>query len=190
MADADAILEFWFGHDEPVSADHQRRWFAPDAGFDQLCVERFAGDHAAAAAGELDRWQREARSALALVILLDQFPRNMFRNTARAFATDTAALSAARGAIAAGFDRRLSPLRRVFFYMPFQHSEQLTDQDESVRLCLDLVRDHPECDGFQRFAESHREVIRRFGRFPLRNSVLGRASTPEEMVYLSEHSGY
>ncbi len=98
MADADAILEFWFGHGDPVSADHQRRWFTADTGFDRLCVERFAGDHAAAAAGELDRWKREPPSALALVILLDQLPRNMFRNTSRAFAADTAALSVARGA--------------------------------------------------------------------------------------------
>jgi uncharacterized protein (DUF924 family) len=190
MADANAILEFWFGHGEPVSADHQRRWFAADAGFDRLCVERFAGDHAAAAAGELDQWKREPRSSLALVILLDQFARNMFRNTSRAFATDTAALGVARGAIAEGLDRQLPPLRRVFFCMPFQHSEQITDQDESVRLCRDLARDHPECAGFLRYAESHREVIRRFGRFPLRNGVLNRASTPDEIVYLRGHSGY
>jgi uncharacterized protein (DUF924 family) len=190
MADANAILEFWFGHDEPVSADCQRRWFAVDASFDRLCLERFAGDHAAAAAGELDQWKREPRSSLALVILLDQFPRNMFRNSSRAFATDTAALDVARGAIAEGFDRQLPPLRRVFFYLPFEHSEQVTDQDESVRLCRDLARDHPECDGFRRYAESHREVIRRFGRFPLRNGVLNRASTPDEIVYLREHPGY
>jgi len=126
MADANAILELWFGHGEPVSADHQRRWFAADASFDRLCVERFARDHAAAAAGELDQWKREPRSCLALVILFDQFSRNMFRNTSRAFATDTAALGAARGAIAEGLDRQLPPLRRVFFYMPFQHSEQIT----------------------------------------------------------------
>jgi uncharacterized protein (DUF924 family) len=190
MADADAILEFWFGHGDPVSADHQRRWFAADTGFDRLCAERFAGDHAAAAAGELDRWKREPRSALALVILLDQLPRNMFRNTSRAFATDAAALSVARGAIAEGFDRRLPPLRRVFFYLPFEHSEWMTDQDESVRLCLDLARDHPECTDFLRYAKSHREVIHRFGRFPLRNGVLNRVSTPDEIVYLRGHSGY
>lgn len=190
MPDADSILEFWFGRDEPVSADHQRRWFASDASFDQLCVERFAGDYAAAAAGELDRWKREPRSALALVILLDQFPRNMFRNTERAFATDTAAMGVARGSIAEGLDRQLPPLRRAFFYMPFEHSEQLADQDESVRLCHDLARDHPECAGFLHYAESHREVIRRFGRFPLRNGALNRASTPDEIVYLREYSGY
>jgi uncharacterized protein (DUF924 family) len=190
MADANAILEFWFGHAEPVSADQQRRWFAADASFDRLCVERFAGDHAAAAAGELDQWKREPRSCLALVILLDQFPRNMFRNTSRAFATDTAALDVARSAIAEGFDRQLPPLRRIFFYLPFEHSEQITDQDESVRLCRDLARDHPECADFLSYAESHCEVIRRFGRFPLRNGALNRASTPGETVYLRERSGY
>jgi uncharacterized protein (DUF924 family) len=190
MADANAILEFWFGHGEPVSADRQQRWFAADASFDRLCAERFAGDHAAASAGELEQWKREPRSSLALAILLDQLPRNMFRDTSRAFATDTAALSVARGAIADGFDRQLPPLRRVFFYLPFQHSEQITDQDESVRLCRDLASDDPECAGFLRYAESHREVISRFGRFPLRNGVLNRASTPDEIGYLREHSGY
>ena len=84
----------------------------------------------------------------------------------------------------------MPPLRRVFFYMPFEHSEHITDQDESVRLCRDLARDHPECAVFLRYAESHREVIRRFGRFPLRNGVLNRASTPEEIIYLREHSDY
>jgi len=189
MADANAILEFWFGHDEPVSADHQRRWFVADAAFDRLCLQRFAADHAAAA-DELDHWKRERRSSLALVILLDQFPRNMFRNTARAFATDTAALDVARGAIEQGFDRQLPPLRRVFFYLPFEHSEQITDQDESVRLCRDLARDHPECASFLRYAESHREVIRRFWRFPLRNAMMNRASTPDEIAYLRDHSDY
>ncbi len=190
MADANAILEFWFGHGEPVSADHQGRWFAADASFDRLCVERFAGDHAAAAAGQLDQWKREPRSCLALVILLDQFPRNIFRNTSRAFATDTAALGVARGAIIEGLDRQLPPLRRAFFYLPFEHSEQITDQDESVRLCRELERDHPECAAFLQYAESHREVIRRFGRFPLRNGVLNRVSTPDEIVYIREHSDY
>jgi uncharacterized protein (DUF924 family) len=190
MADPDAILEFWFGHDDPVGAEYQRRWFTADAGFDRLCGERFAGDHAAAAAGELDQWKSEPRSCLALVILLDQFPRNMFRNSARAFVTDGAALNVARGAIAEGFDRRLPPLRRVFFYLPFEHSEHMTDQDESVRLCRELARENPECDGFIRYAESHREVIRRFERFPLRNAVLNRASTSEEIAYLREHPGY
>jgi uncharacterized protein (DUF924 family) len=190
MADAHAILEFWFGPDETVSAHHQQQWFAADPAFDRLCVERFAGDYAAAAAGQLDEWRREPRSCLALVLLLDQFPRNMFRDTPRAFATDTAARRVARGAITEGFDRELSPLQRVFFYMPFEHSEQITDQDESVRLFRDLAGDYPECSSFLRYAESHREVIRRFGRFPLRNAVLNRASTLDETAYIREHSGY
>ncbi len=190
MADAEAIFEFWFGCDETVGADRQQQWFAADPAFDRLCAERFADDYTAAAAGQLDEWKSEPRSCLALVLLLDQFPRNMFRGTARAFATDRAALSAASGAIAASLDRELAPLHRVFFYLPFEHSEQITDQNESVRLFSDLARDHPQCSGFLRYAEAHREVIRRFGRFPHRNAMLNRASTLEEKAYLRDHSGY
>jgi len=186
MADADAILEFWFGPDEAAGDDHQRRWFVADPNFDRLCVERFASDYAAASAGELDEWENEPRTCLALVLLLDQLPRNMFRNTARAFATDPAARAVARGALAAGFDERLPPLQRVFLYMPFEHSEQLTDQDKSVGLFCDLARTHPECAAFVSYAESHHEEIRRFGRFPHRNAALNRASTPEEIAYMSE----
>jgi uncharacterized protein (DUF924 family) len=190
MASAQAILEFWFGPDGTVSAEQQRQWFAADPTFDSCCAERFAADYAAAASGQLDEWNREPPSCLALVLLLDQFPRNMFRNTPRAFATDRAALEVARAAIAERFDRRLPPFQRAFLYMPFEHSEQMTDQNESIKLFGDVARDHPECAAFLRYAESHRELIRRFGRFPLRNAVLNRASTPDETVYLGEHSGY
>jgi uncharacterized protein (DUF924 family) len=190
MSDAATILEFWFGPDETVSAEYRRRWFAADRAFDRLCVERFAVDYEAAVADQLEEWKHDPRSCLALVLLLDQFPRNLFRNTARAFATDGQALSAARGAIAEGFDRQLPPLQRGFFYLPFEHSERLADQDESVRLSAELAREHPVCADFLRYAESHREVIRRFGRFPLRNALLNRTSTLDEMAYLREHSGY
>src|SRR5215469_10195480 len=186
MADADAIIEFWFGPNEAVSDDHQRRWFVPDPRFDRLCIDHFAADYAAASAGELDRWKNEPHSCLALVLLLDQLPRNMFRNTARAFATDPAARAASRHAIEAGFDRRLPPLYCVFLYMPFEHSEQPADQDKSVGLFSELARAHPECADFVGYAESHREEIRRFGRFPHRNAVLNRASTDEEKEYLRE----
>jgi uncharacterized protein (DUF924 family) len=124
MADANAIHEFSFGHGEAASDDHQRRWFAADASFDRLCVERFADDHAAAPAGELDQWKREPRNSLALMLLLDELPRNMFRHTSRAFATASGALGVARGAIAEELDRQLRPLRRVFFCMPFEHSSK------------------------------------------------------------------
>ena len=144
MADIHTILDFWFRSGQTLRADRRRLWFSVDPGFDRLCIERFAGDYAAAAAGGLDHWKREPPSCLALVLLLDQFPRNMFRNTARAFATDSAALSVAHSAIAEGLDRRLPPLERVFFYMPFMHSEQIANQDESVRLCRNLARDSPE----------------------------------------------
>jgi len=173
-----------------VSADHQRQWFLADATFDSRCVECFGTDYAAAASGQLEEWKREPPSCVALVLLLDQFPRNMFRNTPRAFATDRIAREVARAAIAEGFDQRLPPLRRVFFYMPFEHSEQMTDQNESIKLFGNVARDHPECAAFLGYAESHREVIRRFGRFPLRNGVLNRASTPDETAYLREHADY
>lgn len=189
MADVEAIVEFWLGPDESVSEDIQRRWWAADPAFDRICIERFGGDHAAAAAGELDQWKNEPRSCLALVILLDQLPRNIFRNTARAFATDAAARAVARHAIAQGFDARLPPLHRFFFYMPLEHSEQLTDQNESVRLFSALARAHPECADFIGYSESHREVIRRFGRFPLRNEALNRASTAEEIEYIRQVRG-
>ncbi len=190
MADIETILEFWFGHEEPIPSDHQQRWFQPDPVFDRTCLERFKAFYEAAAAGLLDEWERQASGCLALVILLDQMPRNMFRDTARSFATDALALSRARAAIKAGLDRELPPLQRVFLYMPFQHSEDINDQEDSVVLFRGLSQEHHECTDFLRYAESHREVIRRFGRFPLRNAALGRPSTPDELSYLRDHSGY
>ncbi len=189
MVTTNEILDFWFGSDAADEAA-QRRWFSADAEFDRLCVERFATAHAEAVAGTLDGWRNEARSSLALVLLLDQFPRNMFRNSPRAFATDAQARAIARHAFACGFDRRLPPLHRVFLYMPFQHSEALADQDESVRLTAELARDHPECAGFHDYAVRHRDVICRFGRFPHRNAILGRATTLDEAAYMREHSGF
>jgi uncharacterized protein (DUF924 family) len=190
MPDAAEILEFWFGKGSVVTAEIQRRWFSADQEFDQLCNEGFLADHAAATAGRLEGWRSDPHSCLALVLLLDQFPRNLFRNTARAFATDAQALAVARGAIAKGYDRELVPLRRVFLYMPFEHSETLADQDESVSLTRNLAQQHPECAGFLKYAEAHREVIRRFGRFPHRNALLGRASSSAEEEYLRDHRGF
>jgi uncharacterized protein (DUF924 family) len=189
MATADEIIAFWFGSD---GADEtvRRRWFVADAEFDRLCLERFAGAYAEAVAGSLEGWQGEARANLALVLLLDQCPRNMFRNSPRAFATDAQARAAACHAMARGFDRELPPLQRVFLYMPFQHSEALADQDESVRLTAELARAHPECADFLKYAEAHREVIRRFGRFPHRNAILGRAASLDETAYMRKHSGF
>src|SRR5713101_6470193 len=133
MGRADKILQFWFS-----ASDNARRaglvWFVPDPVFDQACTAGFLADHERADAGELDDWKGEPRSALALILLFDQFPRNIFRGTARAFATDRKALALAKHAVARRFDLALTAIERVFVYLPFEHSENLNDQRESVRL--------------------------------------------------------
>jgi uncharacterized protein (DUF924 family) len=182
MNRVDEILEFWFG--DGSDPEHESRWFAHDAAFDQACSARFLADHERAASGELDGWKDEPSCALALILLLDQFPRNIFRGTARAFATDPKALATAKEMIAHGFDLALPPVRRSFVYLPFEHSESLDEQKESVRLFHKLAAEHPAMAGYVEYAEDHMEVIRRFGRFPHRNAVLGRASTPEEAEFI------
>ena len=153
------------------------KWFDKDEAFDREITERFLDAHMATARRELDRWLDGAESSLALLILLDQFPRNAFRGTAHMFATDPLALSFARQAVARGHDRAVEPALRVFFYLPFEHSEALADQDRSVALCEGL-------DGYARYARTHRDVIARFGRFPHRNAALGRETTTDEQVFL------
>ncbi len=170
----EAILEFWF------TAEAEALWFKTDAGFDQAIRDRFRGDHEAAAAGDLAACESAAEGALALVILLDQFPRNMFRDLSRAFATDDAALASASRAIDRGFDRALLPTRRQFLFLPFQHSESIALQRRSVELFRRL--DDPEKLDY---AERHLRVVERFGRFPHRNRVLGRAGTAEEEAFLA-----
>jgi uncharacterized protein (DUF924 family) len=167
-----AVLEFWraAGHD---------RWFRADPTFDQEVRERFASAHAAATAGALSEWEKSADGALALVIVLDQFSRNMFRGSARAYAADLQAREVARRAIARGFDRDVDRALRTFFYLPFMHSENLDDQEYA----LALYRSAGDAEGIE-YAEMHHEVIRRFGRFPHRNEILGRVSSAEEIAYL------
>jgi uncharacterized protein (DUF924 family) len=155
------------------------RWFAKDAAFDDEIRARFLPLREAAAAGKLTAWEQNAEGALALLILLDQFPRNMFRKDARTFATDPLARAIAAGAIVRGFDAQVPTELRSFFYLPFEHSENLADQERSVAFCkatgdADLVK----------WAEIHADIIRRFGRFPHRNAVLGRVTTPEEQAFL------
>jgi uncharacterized protein (DUF924 family) len=157
----------------------EQRWFRKDPAFDAEFARRFLGAHEAAAAGELDGWLASAQSALALVLLLDQFPRNVFRGTPRAWATDPQARAATAAAIAAGFDLQTEPKLRLFFYLPYSHSESLADQDRAVELNARLPGDS------HAHALGHREIVRRFGRFPHRNAILGRASTPEEITYLT-----
>ena len=187
---AEAVLRFWFGggaEDAPRQA-----WFRKDANFDAEIEQRFAAEIEAALRGKLDHWQASPQGALALVLLLDQFTRNSLRDSPRAFAGDARALAVARRLVADGQDRLLPPLRRWFAYMPFEHAEELAAQDEAVRLFTALDAEaaggpHAEAiRGALDYAERHRTVIRRFGRFPHRNALLGRASTPEETAFLQE----
>jgi uncharacterized protein (DUF924 family) len=167
-----AVLEFWRG------AGHER-WFNPNPDFDKEVRERFSGAHETASAGRLSAWEETAEGALALVIVVDQFSRNMFRGTARAFSSDPLAREVSRRAIARGFDHEVEPAMRSFFYMPFMHSENLADQE----YCLELFRASGDEEGIK-YAEIHRDAIRRFGRFPHRNEMLGRSSSADEVAYL------
>lgn len=184
---AESILLFWFAPEPGSDAGPIRsRWFVPNPEFDRLCKTRFLTSYEDAARGRLEHWRNEPRSCLALILLLDQFPRNMFRETARAFATDAKARELSRRAIASGFDRDLSPTMRMFLYLPLEHSESLDDQLESVRLNCALAAQNPEVAETRKHAEQHLEIIRRFGRFPGRNDALGRQSTQEEMDFLKD----
>jgi uncharacterized protein (DUF924 family) len=160
-----------------------KMWFAKDDGFDRLFRERFLSAHEAAARGELSAWLDAPDSALALLLLLDQFPRNCFRGTPRMYDTDALAREMAKTAIEAGHDRRVPLDLALFFYLPFGHSEELADQEYSVRLGERLG------DPNHSRAKHHRDIVARFGRFPHRNAILGRTTTVEEKRYLDE-GGY
>lgn len=172
VATAAEVVAFW--RDAGPEA-----WFRRDAAFDTEFRDRFLATHEHAAQGDLDHWMADAEGALALMILLDQFPRNAFRGSARSFATDAKALELAEQAVAAGHDQQVDAALQFFFYMPFEHSEAAADQQRA----LDLMR--PLGGESLRYAEIHADVIRRFGRFPHRNEILGRVSTPEEQAFLA-----
>ena len=172
---AAAALDFWLGEIGP------KGWYEVDEGLDAAIRERFGPLWEEARRGGLEAWPGKAESCLALVILLDQFPRNMFRGDARAFATDARALAVAKSAIARGLDERVAMPERQFFYLPLMHSEVLADQDRSVRL-FTLLPDGAEN---LKHARAHRAVIRRFGRFPYRNAALGRATREAEREWLA-----
>ncbi len=157
------------------------KWFAKSRAFDQAIALRFEPAHLAAARGEKDNWIATAEGALALLILLDQFPRNLFRDSAHAFATDGKALTVAKHAIGEGFDAEVEADLRPFVYMPLMHSEVLADQDACVVL-FEALGAKTNLD----FARTHRDIIARFGRFPHRNAVMGRLTTPEEQTFLDE----
>ncbi len=174
------ILAFWFG-DNP--SERRAVWFRKDDAFDAACA-RFAPAAAAAREGAYDHWAGTAEGALALVILLDQLSRNLHRGSALAFAADAKARQVASAAIDRGFDRLLTSVQRMFVYLPFEHSEDLADQDRSVAL-FEAIR--PALgDSTVDYAVRHRDVIARFGRFPHRNAVLGRTNTLAEEAYLAE----
>jgi uncharacterized protein (DUF924 family) len=180
------VLDFWFGRPgDPAFGQFRQSWFKKDAAFDELVRTRFGALHEAVAAASIELWKASAQRALAYVIVLDQMSRNLFRDTPRAFAYDAHALAMARDAVAGELDRALRPLERSFLYMPFEHSEALADQARSVEL-FESLRPFAECAATIPYAQMHYDVIARFGRFPHRNPILGRASTPEEIEYLSD----
>jgi uncharacterized protein (DUF924 family) len=162
-----------------------KRWFSHDPDFDYAIATRFGDDHQAAARGELIGCEDTAEGALALVILTDQFPRNLYRGSAHAFATDMMARAVTERAIARGFDRAFDPPLRQFFYLPFQHHEDTAAQARAVALYEQLVADGGAAE-WLRYAHLHADLIARFGRFPHRNAVMGRVPTPEEIAYLAE----
>jgi len=157
------------------------QWFAAKAAFDDAIRLKFEPVHHRAARGEYEAWEATADGVLALLLLLDQFPRNLYRNSGHAFATDPKARSIARAAIERGFDREVDPALRSFFYLPFEHSEDLADQDFSLALCAESG----DADALK-WAGIHRDIIVRFGRFPHRNTALGRETTPEEQEFLDD----
>lgn len=186
MSEAKKILDFWFGSpDEPGYGKPKAFWFAKKPEFDEELRIKFLTDYQKAAAGYLDDWIDFPDSCLALILLLDQFPRNLFRGTPEAFATDWEALSAAQHAVAQGYDSKFLPVKRWFIYFPFEHSENLEHQRQAVQLFQQLS-DDPDSTSSIDYAIRHSSVIERFGRFPHRNAILGRASTPEEKEFLKQ----
>ena len=168
------VLDFWFAAGED-------KWFSKDEAFDAEITERFRDHHEAAKRGAYDRWQETANGTLALIILLDQFSRNMYRNSPDAFAADAKALALAKSMVERGSDMELPAAVRQWAYLPYEHSEVMADQDR----CIELF-ERSGLDEAIEWARVHADVIRRFGRFPHRNAVLGRDSTPEELAFLEE----
>lgn len=182
---AQAVLDFWFGPaSDPDHCNARKAWFRKDDAFDAQLRARFLRTHEDACARRLDDWRDSAPGCLALIIVLDQFSRNMFRGTPRAFECDPYARELAAHAVAAKLDAAMPPVHRMFVYLPFEHSESLADQARSVEL-FDGLRGEPQLADSIPYAQKHYDVIARFGRFPHRNAILGRPSTPDELFYLS-----
>lgn len=194
MNTADTILDYWFGPDPDRAAlakDRADLWWSKNPAADGGIRQRFESSVKLAADGKLNRWLAQARGRLALILLTDQFPRNIYRDSPRAFAFDAQALQWSIEGIDLGVDRWLRTIERAFFYLPLEHSERLEHQERSVRMFRDLLpsvaadqRDAYE--NYLNFAIRHHDIIARFGRFPHRNEILGRSSTPEELIFLSQ----
>jgi uncharacterized protein (DUF924 family) len=184
---ATVLLDFWCG--PPADPDRERHrpiWFKSTDEFDAALRREFLAEYEAAAAGALQSWEVSPEGALALLLLLDQVPRNIFRGSPRAYATDAAARAAADRALERGFDQMVPPAWRLFFYMPFHHSENIADQRRSLELSNALPRNPDRGGSLRRYGCPYIEVIKRFGRFPHRNEILGRESTPAEIAFMAQ----
>jgi len=194
MASGEEVLAFWFGtgpRDEPPGPDRMALWFEGSEETDRQIRQRFGQDVERARRGELNEWAETARGRLALIVLLDQFSRNLYRGSGEAFARDAAALQLTLQGLESGQDKQLSCVEQLFFVLPLEHSEDLAMQDRMVAYMDALAKSAPEAlkpmaEGARDFAQLHRNVIERFGRFPTRNRALGRASTPEEAAHVRE----
>lgn len=190
----ESILKFWFGdakRSNEASDQKIKLWWSKDKQVDQEITVRFAETCNSVATGGFDEWNQTARGFLASILCTDQFPRNMYRNTPQAFAYDPIALSFAKKCIAQNFDQQLSLIERTFAYMPFEHSEQLEDQERAVRLYQAIVDTAPSDEinlfkNYLNFAEQHLNIIQLFNRFPHRNRILGRESTKQELEFLKQ----
>ena len=195
MDKAEHVLDFWFGTsgaDGSLDPAKQKMWFGDGRKYDAEIRKTFGSLHERASRGELDaEWGATARGRMALIILLDQMSRHIHRDTSRAFAQDPAAQKLALDSVTRGLDRELIPAQRSFFYLPFEHAEEIELQNVGLRCFEDLARAVPpavkkDYDSFYHYGRRHRDIIERFGRFPHRNAVLGRASTPEEIEFLKQ----
>lgn len=185
--DALAVMDFWFGrHGDRRRDTPRQQWFRKSDDFDAQIRDRFGTLIPRAIAGELQAWAAEPEGAVAQILVLDQFTRNVYRGSAQAFAGDARALAAARALVDSGTDRKLPGVQRQFVYLPFEHAEDMAAQNESLRLFAQLERDAPEVGELLVWAQRHHDVIARFGRFPHRNAALGRSSTPEEIEFLKQ----
>ena len=183
---AQAVLDFWFGSPtSPTYGDPQKSWFIKRDAFDQEIRDRFLAVHTDANRHQLDPWQYQAESCLALIIVLDQFSRNLFRHTPKAYASDEKALNLAKNAILQGFEQTLLPVQRWFLYLPFEHSEQWRDQQRSLQLWDTLTFHSPSASAIE-YAAKHAQVVQKFGRFPHRNTILNRQSTASELRFLQQ----